>query len=47
MVGTAAFVEACDALAKQYGDRYAPPAGLREMAAKGQSYYGRSNAAAA
>ena len=46
-VGTAAFVEACDALAKQYGDRYAPPAGLREMAAKGQSYYGRSNAAAA
>jgi 3-hydroxyacyl-CoA dehydrogenase/enoyl-CoA hydratase/3-hydroxybutyryl-CoA epimerase len=46
-VGTAAFVAACDALAKQYGDRYAPPAGLRAMAAKGQGYYGPAKAAAA
>ncbi len=46
-VGTAAFVEACDALAKQYGDRYSAPAGLRAMAAKGQGYYGPAKKAAA
>lgn len=46
-VGTPAFVEACDALAARYGDRYAPPAGLRAMAAKGQGYYGPARASAA
>ena len=39
-VGVAAFVAACDALAKQYGDRFDPPAGLRAMAKKGEGYYG-------
>lgn len=39
-VGVAAFVATCDTLAKQYGDRFDPPAGLRAMAAKGQGYYG-------
>ncbi len=46
-VGTAAFVAACDALAAQYGDRYAPPEGLRAMAAKGESFYGGATASVA
>ena len=39
-VGVSAFVATCDTLAKQYGDRFDPPASLRAMAAKGQGYYG-------
>jgi 3-hydroxyacyl-CoA dehydrogenase/enoyl-CoA hydratase/3-hydroxybutyryl-CoA epimerase len=40
-VGTKAFVETCDRLAKAYGPRFEPPALLRDMAAKGESFYGR------
>jgi 3-hydroxyacyl-CoA dehydrogenase/enoyl-CoA hydratase/3-hydroxybutyryl-CoA epimerase len=43
-VGTAKFVETCDRLAKAYGRRFEPPALLREMAAKGESFYGRFGA---
>jgi 3-hydroxyacyl-CoA dehydrogenase/enoyl-CoA hydratase/3-hydroxybutyryl-CoA epimerase len=39
MVGPQTFVEECDALAKQVGDRFAPPALLREMAQKGEAFY--------
>jgi 3-hydroxyacyl-CoA dehydrogenase/enoyl-CoA hydratase/3-hydroxybutyryl-CoA epimerase len=46
-VGAAAFVEACDALAKAYGPRFAPPQLLRDMAAKGTSFYGSGKARAA
>ncbi len=40
-VGTAKFVETCDRLAKTYGERFDPPQLLRDMAAKGESFYGR------
>ena len=40
-IGAAAFVAQCDALAAKFGDRFTPPPSLREMAAKGESYYGR------
>lgn len=40
-VGAKAFVETCDALAQKYGKRFAPPALLREMAEKGETFYGR------
>jgi len=38
-VGVAKFVEECDALAKKYGERFAPPKLLRDMAAKGETFY--------
>ncbi len=38
-VGVEAFVAECDRLAKAYGPRFEPPAGLRQMAAKGERYY--------
>lgn len=41
MVGTAAFVEACDKLAQKYGPRFAPSKLLRDMASKGETFYGR------
>ena len=41
MLGTAYAADRCDALAAQYGDRFACPPLLREMADKGQSFYGR------
>jgi len=41
MVGTKTFVETCDMLAQRYGKRFAPNALLREMAEKGESFYGR------
>jgi 3-hydroxyacyl-CoA dehydrogenase/enoyl-CoA hydratase/3-hydroxybutyryl-CoA epimerase len=41
MVGTKAFVAACDALAAACGPRFAPPQLLRDMAAKGETFYGR------
>ena len=37
----------CDRLAQQYGARFAPPQLLRDMAAKGESFYGRKVKAAA
>jgi 3-hydroxyacyl-CoA dehydrogenase/enoyl-CoA hydratase/3-hydroxybutyryl-CoA epimerase len=43
-VGTAKFVETCDRLTKAYGRRFEPPALLREMATKGESFYGRFGA---
>ena len=39
-VGADAFVRECDRLAQQYGARFAPPKLLRDMAAKGESFYG-------
>ncbi len=39
--GTKKFVEEADRLAAQYGDRFKPPTLLREMAAKGESFYER------
>lgn len=41
MVGTRAFVEACDSLAQKYGDRFKPTKLLRDMADKGETFYGR------
>ncbi|GGH32638.1 3-hydroxyacyl-CoA dehydrogenase [Cribrihabitans marinus] len=41
IIGTPYAAERCDQLAAQYGDRFACPALLREMADKGQSFYGR------
>lgn len=40
-VGVAKFVERCDTLAQKYGARFAPPQLLRDMAAKGETFYGR------
>ena len=39
--GTAKFVETCDRLAAQYGDRFKVPQLLRDMAAKGETFYGK------
>ena len=38
-VGVDVFVRACDELARKYGPRFAPPQMLRDMAAKGESFY--------
>jgi 3-hydroxyacyl-CoA dehydrogenase / enoyl-CoA hydratase / 3-hydroxybutyryl-CoA epimerase len=40
-MGTKAFVELCSALAKKYGDRFKPSKLLRDMAKKGETFYGR------
>ena len=40
-VGAKAFVETLDALAQKFGTRFTPPALLREMAEKGETFYGR------
>ncbi len=40
-MGTKAFVEMCSALAKKYGDRFKPSKLLRDMAKKGETFYGR------
>jgi len=45
-MGLSAFVELCDALTAKYGPRFAPPQLLREMAAKGETFYGRFGARA-
>ena len=42
-VGTVEFVRECDRMAQAYGERFAPNKLLREMAAKGESFYGRFN----
>ncbi|WP_120636279.1 3-hydroxyacyl-CoA dehydrogenase NAD-binding domain-containing protein [Ruegeria sp. EL01] len=41
IIGTPYAAERCDQLAEAYGDRFACPPLLREMAEKGQSFYGR------
>jgi 3-hydroxyacyl-CoA dehydrogenase / enoyl-CoA hydratase / 3-hydroxybutyryl-CoA epimerase len=40
-MGSKAFVELCSGLAKKYGDRFKPSKLLRDMAKKGESFYGR------
>lgn len=47
MLGAERAVEIAEALAADHGDRFAPPALLRDMAAKGDSFYGRFGAQAA
>ena len=41
MMSAAAAVAHCDRLSAKYGDRFAAPALLREMAEKGETFYGR------
>lgn len=41
IIGTPYAAERCDELTEQFGDRFATPALLREMADMGQSFYGR------
>ena len=41
IVGAARAVEICDGLTARFGARFAPPALLREMAAKGETFYVR------
>ncbi|MEL6644370.1 MAG: 3-hydroxyacyl-CoA dehydrogenase NAD-binding domain-containing protein [Pseudomonadota bacterium] len=41
MIGAAKAVEICDGLTANHGDRFATPDLLREMAAKGETFYGR------
>ncbi|MCA0872429.1 enoyl-CoA hydratase/isomerase family protein [Seohaeicola saemankumensis] len=41
IIGAAYAAERCDQLAAKYGERFACPALLREMADKGQTFYGR------
>jgi len=41
MIGTPYAVERCEELAAKFGDRFTPPALLKEMAEKNQSFYGR------
>ncbi|SLN49027.1 Fatty acid oxidation complex subunit alpha [Roseovarius gaetbuli] len=41
IIGTPYAAERCDQLAEKFGPRFATPALLREMADKGQSFYGR------
>jgi 3-hydroxyacyl-CoA dehydrogenase/enoyl-CoA hydratase/3-hydroxybutyryl-CoA epimerase len=40
-MGTKTFVALCDRLAEKHGDRFAPPKLLRDMAEKGETFYGR------
>jgi 3-hydroxyacyl-CoA dehydrogenase/enoyl-CoA hydratase/3-hydroxybutyryl-CoA epimerase len=40
-MGTKKFVELCHRLEKKYGSRFTPPKLLEEMAAKGETFYGR------
>jgi 3-hydroxyacyl-CoA dehydrogenase/enoyl-CoA hydratase/3-hydroxybutyryl-CoA epimerase len=47
IVGAAWAAEKCDELTEKYGDRFACPPLLREMADKGQSFYGRFGPGAA
>ena len=46
-VGIKKFVAECDDLAKKYGPQFKVPKLLRDMAAKGQSFYGKQAAKAA
>jgi 3-hydroxyacyl-CoA dehydrogenase/enoyl-CoA hydratase/3-hydroxybutyryl-CoA epimerase len=40
-IGTAAFVKRCDAFTEKYGDRFKPNKLLRDMAVKGETFYGK------
>jgi 3-hydroxyacyl-CoA dehydrogenase / enoyl-CoA hydratase / 3-hydroxybutyryl-CoA epimerase len=40
-MGTKAFVELCNDLAKRHGERFKPPKLLRDLAKNGESFYGR------
>ncbi len=40
-MGAAAFEKLCQELAQKYGERFEPPALLRELAQKGETFYGR------
>jgi 3-hydroxyacyl-CoA dehydrogenase/enoyl-CoA hydratase/3-hydroxybutyryl-CoA epimerase len=46
-IGAKTFVARAEALAAKYGSRFAPGAGLKAMAAKGETFYGRAAAKAA
>ena len=46
-MGAAEFVKRCEALAAKYGKRFKPNQLLREMAASGETFYGRYAAAKA
>jgi len=46
IIGAPRAVEICDSLTATFGDRFATPALLREMAAKGETFYGRFGSAA-
>jgi hypothetical protein len=46
-VGVKTFVAECDAFAKKYGAQFEVPKLLRDMAAKGQSFYGNYHPAKA
>jgi 3-hydroxyacyl-CoA dehydrogenase/enoyl-CoA hydratase/3-hydroxybutyryl-CoA epimerase len=46
-VGLAKFVEECDRMAQTYGPRFVPPQQLRDMAAAGETFYGKWKAAQA
>ena len=41
MIGAAKAVEICDTLQQTFGDRFAAPALLKDMAAKSDSFYSR------
>ncbi len=41
MIGAAKATALCDALTRSHGPRFTPPALLRDIAAKGQTFYGR------
>jgi 3-hydroxyacyl-CoA dehydrogenase/enoyl-CoA hydratase/3-hydroxybutyryl-CoA epimerase len=41
LMGTKKFVELCHRLTAKYGSRFSPPKLLEEMAAKGETFYGR------
>ena len=45
-MGVKTFVALADRLAEKYGDRFRPNALLKEMAEKGESFYGRFGASA-
>ena len=38
-IGVARFVDECDALASRFGDRFAPPDSLRQMAQERRLFY--------
>ncbi len=40
-MGTKTFVELCQRLEEKFGDRFTPPKLLIDMAAKGETFYGR------
>jgi len=41
LTGPAEVVALCDALTEKFGDRFAAPVLLREIAASGETFYGR------